>query len=401
MHKKRIVLLVGDFPKISETFIVNKFLGLAGKGFEVYMHCYKFDRSAQRVFNLDKKSLQKVHQQLAFFPVIKRPLLFLYACFKVFAVAPKHGFRYFKRGWHLFKSGIFKKFYVDAQIIHLKPDILHFEFGIEAIKRLYLKKLLDCKIVVSFRGYDLNYFGLEKSNIYEEVWREADGLHFLGEDLLARAKRRGYQNNKFHVLIPPAIDLAFFSKGDFLKSNSVTKIVSVGRLHWKKGYDTAIYCMKLLRDAGHKFDYVLIGDGPDRTRLLFLIKEFGLETNCRLLGSTSKSGIKKELSSADIFFHPALSEGFCNAVLEAQAMEIPVVTSNADGLSENIIDGETGFVVEILNHKVMIKKLELLIGDIELRKKMGSSGRRRVEKYFKLEDQIQQFYNFYFQVLNH
>ena len=101
------------------------------------------------------------------------------------------------------------------------------------------------------------------------------------------------------------------------------------------------------------------------------------------------------MRSAHIFLHSAVSEGFCNAVLEAQAMGLPVVCSDADGLPENVDDGETGFVVPRRDAQSLAEKLAVLSREAVLRQKMGEAGRRRVLKRFQLTDQIDAFDRLY------
>jgi colanic acid/amylovoran biosynthesis glycosyltransferase len=95
-----------------------------------------------------------------------------------------------------------------------------------------------------------------------------------------------------------------------------------------------------------------------------------------------------------------VSEGFCNAVLEAQAMQLPVVASDADGLPENVAHGQTGFIVPRRNPAALADKLALLAGDMELRRKMGAAGRARVEDCFTLPQQIAAFDRFFREMVN-
>src|SRR5262249_3263236 len=102
---------------------------------------------------------------------------------------------------------------------------------------------------------------------------------------------------------------------------------------------------------------------------------------------------------ADVFLHAGISEGFCNAVLEAQAMMLPVVCSDADGLRENVVDGETGFVVPRRNPAALAEKLAGLAANPAQRQVLGAAGRRRVLSHFQVKDQIPAFERLYRQVL--
>jgi colanic acid/amylovoran biosynthesis glycosyltransferase len=105
------------------------------------------------------------------------------------------------------------------------------------------------------------------------------------------------------------------------------------------------------------------------------------------------------MRDADVLLHAAVSEGFCNAVMEAQAMELPVVCTDAGGLPENVADGESGFVVPRRDPAALSAKLEELARDFELRRRMGKAGRRRVLEKFQLSDQLDRFERLYEQVL--
>ncbi len=98
---------------------------------------------------------------------------------------------------------------------------------------------------------------------------------------------------------------------------------------------------------------------------------------------------------AHVFLHPAVSEGFGNAVLEAQAMQLPVVCSDAGGLAENVSHGESGFVTPRRDPAALAEMLALLAAEPALRRQMGQAGRLRVETHFQLEQQISAFENFY------
>jgi colanic acid/amylovoran biosynthesis glycosyltransferase len=247
----------------------------------------------------------------------------------------------------------------------------------------------------------LNFVGLTDSHHYSEVWKKADALHLLGEDLWNRARSRGCPQGIPHVLIPPAIDSQFFRpvarrhNQGFQPLGRPLRILSVGRLEWKKGYEYALQAMNMLKAEGIPFSYRIVGEGSYLEPLTFLRHKLGLEKEVKFLGGRNRSEVRKQMSQADIFLHTAVSEGFCNAVLEAQSMALPIVCTDADGLKENIDDGTTGFAVPARNPHQIAEKLRLLAGDSILRKKMGASGRRRVRKKFQLKDQIEAFNRFY------
>jgi colanic acid/amylovoran biosynthesis glycosyltransferase len=281
-------------------------------------------------------------------------------------------------------------------VFYVKPNIIHFEFGTLALHIAELQQLLTAKICVSFRGYDINYVGLDNTEYYKDVWLHADGIHFLGNDLKKRALKRGYKNNKIEALIPAAIDTTFFTGAKKQTNpNSSLNIYSTGRLIWKKGYEYALLAMAILKKKNIPFHYHLIGDGDQNQALQFTISELGLEHNVTLHGRKTKDYIKQALLQADVFIQPSISEGFCNAVLEAQAMAVPVIATDADGLAENIIDGTTGFIVPKWNAEAIAERIMWFHNNQYAIPDMGAKGAERVQKHFDIKDQVVAFIDFY------
>ena len=308
------------------------------------------------------------------------------------------------RGWRRLGTGVFRHLYLDAEIIGLAPDLIHFEFGSLAVGRMHLPELLGCRVVVSFRGYDLNFAGLDEPGYYEEVWREAAGVHVLGEHLWREARRRGCPPGKRHVLIPPAIAVEEFEagprrEGELGTAERPLRILSVGRLDWKKGYEYGLAAVARLVARGVVCEYRIVGDGEYRPLVAFARHQLGLEGVVELLGARPLEEVRKQLMWADVFLHAAVSEGFCNAVVEAQAMRLPVVCTDAGGLPENVEGGVTGFVVSRRDPGALAEKLEVLARDSGLRWTMGEEARRRARGMFRVDEQIERFGKLYGDVM--
>ncbi len=400
----RLVLIVPQFPRLSETFIANKFAGLVDAGWDAHVLCHhmaveeweKLPSLAGRPELRPRVRAQWQHE-----PRWAVVLLWLPVFLVTLLRAPRATARYWRVVGPQFGAATFKQFYLDAALIALRPAILHYEFGALAVDKLYLKRALGCRLSVSFRGYDLNYAGLDDPGYYEQLWATVDAIHVLGHDLWQRALRRGCPPDKPHALIPPAIDVGFFAPAGGAREPATIgpdrplRILSVGRLEWKKGYEYALSAVRVLGERGVPFEYHLVGDGRYLEPLAFTRHELGLETQVTFWGAQPHPAVLERMEWADVFLHPAVSEGFCNAVIEAQAMRLPVVAADADGLPENVADGCTGFVVPRRDAAALADKLALLAGDAALRRRMGAAGRARVENCFSLPQQIAAFDRFY------
>jgi colanic acid/amylovoran biosynthesis glycosyltransferase len=407
IKRGRIVLVVQSFPQISETFIVNKFRGLRERGLDVHVVCTKSEPENWAKFPSLEQSDElksRVHVSWPHRPLWLAALLLPIVLLRSLFIRPRATTKYLKRGYQIFGLNIFRHFYLDSELVLLNPDVVHFEFGAIATGRMYVGKLLKCKLAVSFRGYDLNFVALEQQDIYSDVWKKADVIHLLGDALWQRAKQRGCHADISKALIPPAVDSTFFQCVRRISSEVGTRfrpfrILSVGRLEWKKGYEYALEAVRLLVERGIDCEYRIVGHGSCVEEVNFACHQFGLVEKVRFLGGCSQTDVRDQMVWADALLHPAISEGFCNAVLEAQSMQLPVVCTDAGGLPENVANGSTGFVVPRRSALEMANQLEVLARDPELRRRMGQAGRARATERFGTEGQIAQFVAMYQKLL--
>ncbi len=399
--RRRVLLVVPVFPKLSETFVVRHFAGLLERGWDVHVLCDDSPPGGWALFpHLDRPEIRdRVRLQSPARPrsklLFQIPATLLRCLFRRPRATLAHLARGLRQsGWR----GALRQLYLDAEPFLLQPDLIHFEFGTLAAGRAGLGRRLARPVAVSFRGYDLNYVGLDQPDFYGPVWREAAAIHVLGEDLRRRALRRGCPPALPCRVIPPAVDAARFApRGE--RRDGPLRLLSVGRLEWKKGYEDALVALAMLRRQGIDFRWRLVGGGSFLEALAFTRHQLGLEQVVELAGPLPPARIAAELEQADLFLHPALSEGFCNAVLEAQAAGLPVVCSDADGLAENVENGVTGLVVPRRDPAALAAAIAALAGDAERRRAMGEAGRRRAETFFRPEAEIAAFESFYLEIL--
>lgn len=136
-----------------------------------------------------------------------------------------------------------------------------------------------------------------------------------------------------------------------------TRILTIGRLSEEKGQDLFISALAKLRNDGYKVRGYIIGDGPNKNEYQNLINSLGLKDNCILLGA--KKNPYPYMKNCDIYVQPSRHEGYCITLAEARCFDVPIVTTNFTGASEQVINEETGIITKIDSEEVYlaIKKL--------------------------------------------
>ena len=408
-HLDRIVLFVRVFPRRSETFIVQKFLGLLEQGWDVHIVCNRCTAEDRQIFPQLPSWRELRHHVHVTHPArtkLMGTLLFPFSFLRSLLLAPKSTLPYLVRGWKRFGPYILYLFSLDAEFIVLHPALIHYEFSTLAHGHMYQKDLLDCRITVSLQGTDLNIARLDEPDFYRQIWEEADALHLGSEDLWKQAQKQGCPSDKPHAVILPSVDSSSFAPGTDKQEESVGipsrpyRILSVGRLDWVKGYEYALQAIKWLVEKGIACEYHIVGEGSYSDAIRFTIRDLELDNIVTLLGPRSRSELMEQLEWADVFLQASVSEGFCVSVLEAQAMKLPVVCTDAGGLIENVANAETGFIVARRDWRAMGEKLALLAADSRLRLRMGEAGRKRAMEDFNSAAEKANFDRFYRQALS-
>ncbi len=172
------------------------------------------------------------------------------------------------------------------------------------------------------------------------------------------------------------------------------RILSVGRLEEKKGHRHLLEACRELRASGLELYCSIVGDGRERERLERLRQSLGLEDCVELLGEQPRDRIRSLLEGARVFVLPSVTapsgraDGIPVALMEAMAMERPVVSTRISGIPELVRDGESGLLVEPGDARALARALRRLCGDPALAARLARAGRRRVCEDFDLERNV-------------
>jgi Glycosyltransferase len=169
-------------------------------------------------------------------------------------------------------------------------------------------------------------------------------------------------------------------------------LLTVGRLVPRKGVDTVLRALPLLRTSFPDLRYRVVGSGPYLERLMKLSHQLDVQGMVEFVGRVPESGLPGVYQNAHIFVMPvreeqggASVEGFGIVFLEAAASGLPVVTTWGSGAEEALVPGETGRLVPPDDPAALAAVLLDLLRDAHLREAMGQAGRRWVETHMTWE----------------
>jgi len=389
-----IGLVLSNSPNYSETFFINKIKGLQAGGNTVIL----FVREKRENFSLCK--VQKMPT------VYKNILLFAFQYLLVAISLLPH----FKSVWRFVKleraNGIsiyrlLKLIFLNSHILKAKLDWLHFGFATQAIQSELVAKAIEAKMAVSFRGFDINVFPKKHKNCYQRLWKHVDKVHSISQYLVDEAYNLGLDRSVPIAIITPAVDINVIRN---IKENAKPKdneglvICTVARFNWIKDLSTAIKTINLLKSYYPKINYDLVGGGSvkEKKQYVDMLKQLDLEDHVAFHDKLEHFETLEIMNACDIYLQTSLNEGFCNAVLEAQALGKLCVATNVGGLKENIEDTKTGWLVEPNDPIGISEKIITICSLTALEKeKVKGGATNRVEMKFNTEIQMKSFVEFY------
>ncbi|MCX7549376.1 glycosyltransferase family 4 protein [Xanthomarina sp. F2636L] len=392
-HTVTVGLVLSTVPGYSETFFRNKIKGLQNAGFEVVL----FVDYTQKT-DVDFPCRIVASPQFVG-PRINKVFTVLGVLFKALFLQPKRSFALYqldKKDGIIFKNR-FRNIILNQFLLGETLDWLHFGYGKLAHGRENVAEAIGAKMAVSFRGFDLYLSPLKHPGCYDLLFKKEVRYHVLSHGMKQRLKDNLISDQKIHV-ITPAINTAFFShqKPIATMDDNVINIVTIARLHWIKGLEYTLEALAKVKQKQIKFKYTIIGDGEEKERLVYATHELGIAEDVFFPGKLSHNKVKEILKTTSIYLQYSIQEGFCNAVLEAQAMGLLCIVSDAEGLKENVLDTQTGWVVPKRQPEVLARKIiEVSKMSKSEQQEITTQAVSRVNKLFNLERQNLLFREFY------
>jgi N-acetyl-alpha-D-glucosaminyl L-malate synthase BshA len=289
-----------------------------------------------------------------------------------------------------------------------KLDILHVHYAIPHASAAFMaKQILSTygiyiPVVTTLHGTDITLVGRDRTfkPVVTFSINKSDGVTAVSEHLRSDTYEYFEIENDIKV-IPNFIDLTRFSlkpKDHFKKAIAPFGekiIIHTSNFRKVKRTDDVIRIFaKLIKRIPAKL--LMVGDGVERSRCEQLSRDLGVSNDIRFLGK--QDAIEEILSVSDLFLMPSESESFGLAALEAMACKVPVISSNAGGLPELNVDGETGFLKDTGDVEGMAEKAIYILEDENRLQQFKNNALERA-KLFDLANILPAYENYYVEVI--
>jgi len=384
MNNHKIAYVLKRFPRFSETFILNELLSHESAGAEVH------------IYSLLKPPKEKVHAKVE---KLKARVTYLTSKYPGTPTTDMDNVD----GIYLGKSEVdvarlkSKALQVADDIRRLNITHLHAHFGSDATT----VALLASQEV----GGTFSYTAHARDIYHTYVDPDTDAR--------VRSKKLGdaefvvtvsdYNVETLRALNATARLVRIYNGIDLDTFAPVTparqtrgRIIAVGRLVPKKGFDILLQACRLLLDRGVDFELSIVGTGPLEDDIRMTIGQLGLASQVRLKGSLAQEDLVELMSTAEIAALPCIvtdtgdRDGLPTVLLEAMARALPVVTTTVSGGPEIVDHGKTGLLCKPGDPVSLADSLEALVKDPIRAREMGLHGRERAERLFDLQVNAEQ-----------
>ena len=380
-----LVVVVNGFPRLSETFVLHELLELEREG--VRLHVIALRRPEEIV---RQEALLRLQATVEYLPdlaeaepklalkvaraalFLRRPLGYLHGVAEAIA-SPDYSRRDFERGLLL-----------AHRLVRLgaPPLYLHFANRPATVGR-FAAQLAGVRFALSAHAKDIwltprKELARKVRDAEVVLTCTADGRRYLAELAGSRTQvmlaYHGVEINGRRRHPPPA--------------GSPATILSVGRLVEKKGHDTLVRAVALLRDRGVPARLRIVGEGAEWSRLQRLVHELGVDEQVTFTGPLSEAEVRVEYERAGVFALACRElsngdrDGIPNVLLEAMAHGLPIVSTRCPGILEAVEDERSALLADPEDVEGVADRLARILADDVLQTRLGTGAATRVQLRF-------------------
>lgn len=405
----KIMIVTGEFPKLSETFVLNHVTGLLDLGHDVRVLHTSHGRADQvprdyAAYRLHERCVSirppETWQQLS--RSVTRPMRNVSRRMASLQLDEAHGRSALSESQVELKqaeTGMLD-FYAAQQIReHVgQPDIVHCHFGHRprTIFKYIDMGAFDAPVVCSYHGIDMSaHIRAQGPGLYDDVKRRLAKALPISDFFRERLIGLGF-NSKDVQVHRVGIDPHKFSFTERRREEGQPlALVSVGRLVAKKGFTYGIQAvaraLQLRPDLKVRYD--IAGEGHELDTLQALVSTLGLSGHVHLLGAQPHHVVTGMLARGHAMLAPSVTgedgdqEGIPTVTMEAMASGLPVLSTFHSGIPEAVLDGRTGFLAPERDPDVLARYILHLYDNPDIGPAMGRQGRAHTMLEFNIERQ--------------
>lgn len=372
----RLLYLFWEFPKLSETFILDEIRWLGRRGFTIDILTKRIDPGLLRAStDLSLEMIMPLRRVRAGF--LRRPALAQVGALVVNRLSHARKFRL-------------------AQVPPQAYQAIIAHFGPMAVTACALRRQLglDAPIIGIFHGYDMSkYVVREGSEVYRNS--EIDVFMAISECWTKRLREMDIAGEKI-VTNRLGVDPGFLGKLVVDRNRDGVKpryhLVSAGRLVEKKGFEILLHALAhLCPDVRKQIRLEVIGGGEQRSSLSSLARELELDTIVSFSGPMSRAGLLLRVASADLFVLASRTasdgdmDGIPVVLMEAMALRVPVISTLHSGIPELIQDRVNGTLVPEGDARALAGAIAEFVRDPVTSQRLCDAAYDRIAGHFTLD----------------
>ena len=391
MKLVRIGYLTSQYPATSHTFIRREVAELRARGWDVQTFSIRKPAEVERQSDIEQVEYRQTWYVL---PPRADILVAIIACFvtapvrffRVLGLAVRHrvpGLRGFAWSFFYFVEAM----YLARELKKRNIDHLHNHFGnAAAIVGLLATRYLRLTWSLSMHG--VSEFDYPAGLLIGEKIAAVDFAPCCAHFTRSQAMRYSTPEHWDKLFVTHCgLDLDRLrgaAKAAPERRSPRLRVLSVARLAREKGLDGLLQAVAKLVEHGVDAELRLVGDGPDSDHVQARASALGIADRCSFAGRLSEEDVPAEYAHADIFVMSSLMEGLPVVLMEALALDVPVVAPHVAGIPELVVHDETGLLYRPADWDDLAAQLIRLANDPELRRRLADNGRRRVEEEFEI-----------------
>jgi glycosyltransferase involved in cell wall biosynthesis len=253
-------------------------------------------------------------------------------------------------------------------------------------------KFFKIPFMVEIHGEEYFKF-LEKdgliAKLIKNTFNKANKIRSLNDQMSMKLNKFGI--NKNVVVIPNRVNLAIFNKQkiNFTISTPV-KLISVGRFVWEKDYLNLIIT---LNESNIDFSLTLIGGGPQKNEYDKYLKENNISSKVKLIDWIQQDEMIDLLISSDIYIQSSVSEGMPRTIVEAMALQMPIISTNVGSILGVLKNNKNSIVINAKSKDEFIDAIARVIKDDNLRENIAQQGYKDVLEKYEWNKVFEQYRN--------